>query len=154
MKRLCLLLALGLALTACATTPKQTDAEKLALYRAQAGEPVKDFRYFGSINGWTPLGDSALVVWTKPSEAFLLELYGPCLNLGFAPAITLSNTMGQVSARFDSVNVHGGGSSHMDIPCRIQTIRPLDVRALNDSKREIRNAETVERDPGVTAEQE
>ena len=145
MKRLCLLLALGFALTACATIPKQTDAEKLALYRAQAGEPVKDFRYFGSINGWTPLGDSALVVWTKPSEAFLLELYGPCSNLGFAPAITLSNTMGQVSARFDSVKVHGGGSSHMDIPCRIQTIRPLDVKGLKQAQQELREAKLVER---------
>ena len=145
MKRLCLLLALGFALTACATIPKQTDAEKLALYRAQAGEPVKDFRYFGSINGWNPLGDSALVVWTKPNQAYLLELYGPCSNLGFAPAITLSNTMGQVSARFDSVNVHGGGSSHMDIPCRIQTIRPLDVKGLKQAQQELREAKLVER---------
>ena len=145
MKRLCLLLALGFALTACATIPKQTDAEKLALYRAQAGEPVKDFRYFGSINGWTPLGDSALVVWTKPSEAFLLELHGPCSNLDYAPAITLSNTMGQVSPRFDSVKVHGGGSSHMDIPCRIQTIRPLDVKGLKQAQQELREAKLVER---------
>ena len=46
------------------------------------------------------------MVWTKPSEAYLLELYGPCSNLGFAPAITLSNTMGQVSARFDLSLIH------------------------------------------------
>ena len=145
MKRLCLLLVLGFTLVACATTPKQSDAEKLALHRAQAGEPVKDFRYFGSLNGWTPLGDSALVVWTKPSEAFLLELYGPCSGLDFAPAITLSNTMGHVSARFDSVSVRGGGSSHMDIPCRIQTIRPLDVKGLKQAQQELREAKVVER---------
>ena len=145
MKRFCLLLAVGFVLTACATTPKQSDAEKLALHLAQAGEPVKDFRYFGSLNGWSPLGDSALVVWTKPSEAFLLELYGPCSNLNYAPAITLSNTMGHVSARFDSVSVRGGGSSHMDIPCRIQTIRPLDVKGLKQAQQELREAKVVER---------
>lgn len=145
MKRFCLLLVLGSALTACASTPKQSDAEKLALHQAQAGEPVKDFRLFGTINGWTPLGDSALVVWTKPSEAFLLELYGPCSNLDYAPAITLSNTMGRVSARFDSVNVRGGGSSNMDIPCRIQAIRPLDVKGLKQAQQELREARMVER---------
>ena len=145
MKRFCLLLVLGSALTACASTPKQSDAEKLAFHQAQAGEPVKDFRLFGSINGWTPLGDSALVVWTKPSEAFLLELHGPCSNLDYAPAITLSNTMGRVSARFDSVNVSGGGSSNMDIPCRIQTIRPLDVKGLKQAQQELREAKMVER---------
>ena len=150
MKRFFLLLAVGFALTACATTPKQSDAEKLALHLAQAGEPVKDFRYFGSLNGWSPLGDSALVVWTKPSEAFLLELYGPCSNLNYAPAITLSNTMGHVSARFDSVNVRGGGSSNMDIPCRIQTIRPLDVKGLKQAQQKLREAKVVERpaEPG------
>jgi len=145
MKLICLLLALGLALTACATTPHGSDAEKLAPYRAQAGKPVNDFRYFGNLTGWTPLGDSALVVWTRPGEAFLLELYGPCSSLGFAQAITLSNTMGRVSARFDSVSVLGGGTSHMDMPCRIHTIRPLDTNGLKQAQQELREAKVVDR---------
>ena len=49
-----------LALTACATGARLGDAEKLALYRSHAGAPVDNFSYFGRINGWTPLGDSAL----------------------------------------------------------------------------------------------
>ena len=93
-------------------TPKQTDAEKLALYRAHSGEPVSDFQYFGSINGWNPMGDSALVVWTRPSQAYLLELFGPCTDLDYAPAISLSNSMGRVSSRFDSVHVLGGRQQH------------------------------------------
>ena len=145
MKRM-LLLALILALGACASTPKQTDAEKLALYRAHAGEPVRDFQYFGSINGWNPIGDSSLVVWTKPSEAYLLELFGPCTDLGYAPAISLSNSMGRVSSRFDSVHVLGGGSSTMRMPCRIETIRPLDVKALKQAQQELREAKVVERE--------
>ena len=144
MKRICLLLTLGLALTACASTPRQSDAEKLALHRAQAGKPVNDFRYFGSLTGWTPLGDSVLVVWTRPGEAFLLELYGPCPGLDFAPAITLSNTMGRVSARFDSVSVHGGGTTPMNMPCRIHTIRPLDTKGLKQAQQELRQAKVVD----------
>ena len=146
MKRMLLLLAIPLALGACASTPKQTDAEKLALYRANAGEPVRDFQYFNSINGWNPIGDSALVVWTRPSQAYLLELFGPCTDLGYAPAISLSNSMGRVSARFDSVQVVGGGSSTMRIPCRIETIRPLDVKALKQAQQEMREAKVVERE--------
>ena len=146
MKPMLLLLAMCLIVGACASTPRQTDAEKLALYRAHSGDPVRDFQYFGSINGWSPIGDSALVVWTKPSQAYLLELFGTCTDLGSAPAISLSNSMGRVSSRFDSVHVLGGsGNTTMRIPCRIQTIRPLDVKALRQAQQEMREAKVVER---------
>ena len=103
MMKLILGLAMALTLGACSTT-RLSDAETLALYKAHAGEPVRDFQYFGQINGWTPLGDSALAVWTRPSQAYLLELYGPCADLDYAPAISLSNMMSRVSARFDNVD--------------------------------------------------
>jgi hypothetical protein len=140
-----LLLALAASLAACASNPRQSDAEKLALYRGYAGEPVKDFQYFGRINGWTPLGNTALAVWTKPNEAYLLEVYGPCPDLDFAPAITLSNFMSRVSARFDTVTPLGGGTGSMRIPCRIETIRRLDVKALRQAQSELREARVVER---------
>ncbi|GAB2504786.1 DUF6491 family protein [Pseudoxanthomonas sangjuensis] len=142
-------LTMGLiaAIAACSSYPKQTDAERLALYREHAGEPVKDFHYFSSgLSGWTPLGDEALAVWTRPRQAYLLELTGPCMDLDYAPAISISNLMGQVSARFDNVYVHGGGSSHFRIPCRIETIRPLDVKALKQAEKELREAKVVERE--------
>lgn len=145
MKRAILMLGLALMLSACSTT-RMSDAETLALYKAHAGEPVKDFQYFGQINGWTPLGDSALAVWTKPNQAYLLELYGPCTDLDYAPAISLSNMMSRVSARFDSVTVHGGGTGSIRIPCRIDSIRPLDVKALKQAQKELREAKMVERE--------
>ena len=145
MMKLMLGLAMALALGACSTT-RQSEAETLALYKAHAGEPVRDFQYFGQINGWTPLGDSALAVWTKPSQAYLLELSGPCMDLDYAPAISLSNMMSRVSARFDSVTVHGGGTSSMRIPCRINTIRPLDVKTLKQAQKNLREAKLVERE--------
>jgi hypothetical protein len=127
-----------LALAACATNPTQREADKLALYEANAGAPVDSFRYYGSINGWTPLGDEAIAVWSRPSEAWLLDLAGPCPDLDYARAITLTNTFGKVSARFDKVLVLG--RSAIDIPCVIRQIRPLDVKAIRQAERDARAA--------------
>lgn len=135
-----------LALVACASSQGLDAAAKRALYQSHAGEPVSSFRFFGSINGWTPLGDSALAVWTKPGEAWLLALQGPCSDLEFAPAIALTSQMNQVHARFDKVIAQGGGS--MRLPCHIREIRPLDVKALRASEKELREARAQEREAG------
>jgi hypothetical protein len=144
MKPLLAILAMAALLAGCATG-RQSRAEQLAMYRAHAGAPVPAFDYYGSINGWTPLGDRALTVWTRPNRAYLLELDGPCMDLDFAPAISISNLMGRVSARFDSVIVHGVGTGGIRFPCRIGEIRPLDVKALRAAQSELRKAEAVER---------
>ncbi|MDH5824316.1 DUF6491 family protein [Luteimonas sp. RD2P54] len=135
-----LLAALGLA--ACASTGMR-DAEKLEMYRDHAGEPVPDFRFFGQINGWTPLGDSAVAVWTRPREAWLLELHGPCPDLPFAHAISLTSNMNRVHARFDKVVALGGSS--IEIPCTIREIRPLDVGAIREAERQNREEGAGER---------
>ncbi|MFD0739493.1 DUF6491 family protein [Lysobacter koreensis] len=132
---LCALLA-TLSLGACASDRGLRDAERLSLYRAHAGEPVASFRYTGSLNGWTPLGDSALAVWTRPRQAYLLSLNGTCTNLDFAQAITITNQFHTVYAKFDKVIVLDRSS--INIPCHIREIRPLDVAALKDAEREIR----------------
>mgnify|MGYP007112213923 CR=1 FL=1 len=144
MKTCLMAIAMAAGLAACATGSGLSDADRLQLYRAHAGAPVKDFQYFNSLNGWTELGDSALAVWTRPSEAYLLELSGPCLDLSFSPAIAVTNQFGRVSARFDSVRVVGAGAGP-HIPCRIETIRPLDVKALKVAEKELREAKAVER---------
>jgi hypothetical protein len=148
MKRKLAMLALALSLAACSTT-RLTEAETLALYRANASEPVKDFQYLGHISGWSPVNDSALAVWTKPNQAYLLELFGPCTDLTSAPAITLSNMGNRVSARFDNVYVLGGGPRGMRMPCRIETIRPLNVKALRQAQKDLREAKVVEREAAV-----
>ena len=136
-------------LSACSSLPNQTEAERLALYRSHAGDPVPSFQYFGTLNGWTPLSDSALTVWTRPSQAYLLELSGPCQDLESTIAISVTNTMGRVYSRFDDVIVRGGGGvSGARFPCRILTIRPLDVKALKATQKEMREAAVVEREAG------
>jgi len=135
MKRI-LPLAAVLALAACATSGAMDDNQKLALYRAHAGAPVNSFVYLGRFDSWTELGDRALAIWTRPSEAWLLELDGPCNGLPFAQAIGLSSHTGAVSARFDDVIVRD--SVTPSIPCRIETIRPLDVAAIKAAERAAR----------------
>jgi hypothetical protein len=144
------LLIVVAAIAACSSYPRLTDAERLALYRDHAGEPVRSFQLVGSrLNGWTSLGDTALAVWTRPNQAYLLELMGPCLDLGTAQAISISNMTSQVSARFDSVTVIGGLPSIGRIPCRIGSIRPLDVKAVRQAEQARRDAQMVEREGGA-----
>lgn len=149
-----LAMAMTVGLGACSSsTPRATDAERLAFYEAHAGEPVRSFRLFGRLNGWTPLGNRALVVWTRPNEAWLLNFAGPCQDLQFATAITISNFSNTVTARFDTVTPHGPGMSAVArIPCRIDTIRPIDTGALNQSREEIREANSEARQDAPPAE--
>ena len=133
-------------LAGCASSgPKLDDAQRLALYREHAGAPVDRFQYFGSIDGWTPLGDSALALWTRPNQAYLLELQGRCQDLDFAQAISVTNQMGSVHRRFDKVIVLGQQS--IKIPCFIDRILPLDVKALKQAQKEIRSAGTMPEEP-------
>lgn len=127
---------LALAAAGCATGGMEPD-EKLALYEASAGAPVDSFQYFGSINGWTPLGDSAIAVWTRPREAWLLDFHGPCKDVEYSPVITVTNSMGRVSAKFDKVIARSRGS--MEMPCTIRQIRPLDVSAIREAEKTARD---------------
>lgn len=143
MKALVLACLATLVLAACASDARLSDADRLALYRAHAGAPVDNFQYFGRLDGWTPLGNTALAVWTRPSEVYLLELKGTCTDLDFANAITVTNQFGRVYSRFDKVIVLGGAVSH--VPCWIREIRPVDAKALRAAEQEKREAQIAER---------
>lgn len=126
MKRLVLLSFAGM-LAACSSIPA-TPSQRLAMYRAHAGAPVPSFRYLGRFDSWESLGNDTVAIWTRPREAWLLELAGPCNGLEFEPVIGLTSQVGQVNAGFDKVLVRDPSS--IRIPCIIQTIRPLDVDAI------------------------
>jgi hypothetical protein len=125
----------GLVLGACASTPAMSDKDKLALYEQHAGAPVSSFMYTMRLDGWTPLGDSALAVWTAPTRAYLLKLYGPCYDLDYASVISLTRSTGQVWARFDRVIPRGVGPGPA-VPCTIQSIQPLDMKAIRQAERD------------------
>src|SRR5688572_2225373 len=98
-----LMLACGLC--ACSHGPTLSTEDRLALYREHAGAPVNSFRLdrtMGTTN-WTPLGDQAVAVWQSTNRGFLLELRTRCNGLGPAGRISITNSMGQVTARLDRV---------------------------------------------------
>jgi len=123
------------SLSACASSG-MGEAEKLAMYEAAAGEPVKSFRYFGRISGWTPLDDRTIAVWTRGQEAWLLSLDGSCRDVEWAPVISLTHQGSSVYAGFDKVVAHTGGSP--GFPCRITTIQPLDTAMIRSAERTAR----------------
>ena len=127
MHRLIPMLAV-LALAACATT-RMSDSERLALYQAHAGEPVKDIRYINPI-GWEKIDDDHLLLNMRPTESYLLRVAGPCLEwAGGSPTIIVSNNLNRLSAKFDRISVPGNPAS-----CRIEEIRPVDVAAVRDAR--------------------
>ena len=136
------LLVTALAGSGCASNAALRDAERLTLYRSHAGEPVDGIQYTGHYNGWTPLSDGAFALWTRPSQAWLIELFSPCSELDYADTIGFRNLNGRLNARFDQVYV----SSHSLLPisCTIKEIRPLDVKAIRAPEKDARAKRQVE----------
>lgn len=131
----------------CASNVAQRDAERLALYRNHAGDPVDSIVYLGGYNGWTPLGDGAFALWTRPSQAYLVELYAPCSELDFADTIGFRNHGGRLSAKFDQVYVSNRGL--LPISCTIREIRPLDVKAIRLAEKDARAKRQIEEAPAA-----
>jgi hypothetical protein len=146
------LLCAVLLVTACATPSRMTPAERLEFYRANAGEPVRSFHSPGRLWGWRAIGDSALTVWPSSSRGFLLELSQRCPDMAFASSIGLTTRTGRVSAGFDSVVIQRSGVQGSRTTCRIDTIRPLNTRVVKESKRDLRDADLLERDSSVPDE--
>lgn len=146
MNRLLPVAALAVALTACASGSRMGDAERLAMLRAHAGEPVGSIMHPGRFTGWSAVGNSALVLQPSPNRAFLLDLSGPCQDLSFAHAIQVSSRSGAIASRFDSITPVGPGTSSIRIRCHIHSIRPLDMAALRKAEAALREATPVERE--------
>jgi len=135
-----------LLVTACASSPQMTREERIEWYRANAGEPVRSFFYSGHLRGWTALDDRSIALWTRSNEAFLIEFFPRCPDLAFASTITISNQIGRVNAGFDSVTVRRASGGIGGVRCRIDTIRPINTRVVSEPKRNLQQAELVERD--------
>lgn len=131
---------LMLLLTACSSVNlARRESDRKAAYNAAAGAPVSHFRFF-DLYSWEPLGDSALAVYTRPREAWLLDLYASCRNLRFAQSIGLTSNIHQVSVRYDKVL-----TGPAEVPCTIAKIRPVDVAKLKAVQQEQRKIEAEPR---------
>jgi hypothetical protein len=147
-----LLAALLLLVAGCSSTQRMTTAERLEFYRAHAGDPVRSIHFTGRLWGWRSVGDSALTVWTRSDQGFLIELMHRCPDMPFATSIGLTNRTSRVSAGFDSVVVQRPGVQGTRTTCRINTIRPLNTRVVKEPKSELQDVEVLERDPSVPDE--
>lgn len=147
MKNAPIVLLATLLLVACASSPQMTREERNEWYRANAGEPVRSFFYSGHLRGWSALDDRTIALWTRRNEGYLIEFFGRCADLDFASTITVSNRIGRVSAGFDSVTVRRASGGIGGVRCRIETIRPINAQVVNEPKRNLQEAEFVERDP-------
>ena len=133
MFRITALAASAFALAGCSSLGSTAATDR-------AGEPVGSFRFF-RIDGYTSLGDHAVVVWTGARQAYLLTVEEPCPELRWSLSIGVTSSMSRVYADFDRVQTRDGS-------CRIRSIRPIDVAALRESEKAARQAkvEVVERE--------
>ena len=121
-----------LSLSACATH-RLGDGDRLALYRAHAGEPVKQIRNYRAM-GWDRIDGQHVLLEMRPRENWLLSLSGPCLDWGTgSPNLTLSSQTGWVVSKFDRVQIEGS-----QVTCRIEEIRPVDVAAMRAAEDQLR----------------
>lgn len=125
-------LAISLMAAACASVPDKGNQE-LQFYRAHAGAKVYSFNYLGHMDSWKALGSSTIALWTRPSEAWLIDLVGICNNLEYTPAIGIPRNVGQVRTG-SQILVHD--PSGIENPCYIQSIRPLDANAIREGDKQ------------------
>ena len=134
-------LAACAVLAACSSVPYgQRLAARQSEVLAAAGAPVNSFRYFNDMYSWEPLGDTQLVVYTRPNEAYLLDLGMHCQDLTTDIGIGLTSSFNQVTVRFDRVL-----TGRQNIPCVIEKIRPIDVTRLHEAQKERRKIESAPR---------
>jgi hypothetical protein len=131
-----------------------TPSQRLELYQAHAGEPVSSFQFTGRLWGWRSLGDSALAVWPRSNQGYLVELTGRCQDMAFAHSIGLTSSIGgRVSAGFDRVIVtRPSNLSPNRVGCTIRTIRPINTQVVKESKGDLGEGEVIERDPSIPDE--
>lgn len=133
----------GLAglLVACSSVPyAQRQAQRQTEYAAAAGAPVRSFHFFSPLYSWEALSDQQLAVYTRPNQAYLLDVDG-CPNLAFANVIGLTSSIHEVSVRFDRVLT---GRNYF--PCTITQIRPINVAQLKNAQKAQRQIDEKPRD--------
>ena len=138
------ILLAGGVLCGCAMPANtRSSAQRQAEYAASAGAPQNTFIFSSGLYSWEPLGETQLVVYTKPKEAYLIDLKA-CSNLLTTNSIGLTSRLGQVSVNFDSVRTRPPL-----ISCAISQIRPIDIfrlKAAQQAQRKI-DAEPREEKP-------
>ncbi|HVS77028.1 MAG TPA: DUF6491 family protein [Steroidobacteraceae bacterium] len=129
------LLVAAALLAACSGIPlKERDAAERARFEAYAGKPIDHFTWLTRYEGWEPISNDQLVVWTDINRAYLITVFHPCTDLMFARRIGLTSTANSVYAHFDFVHAEGWR-------CMIKTIQPVDYLRMQHDLREQHEAQ-------------
>ena len=139
----------ALLIAGCSTAGNLRDEDRLALYVAHAGAPVTSIHFAGRLDGWTPLGDEHVALWTRPSQAYLIRFVGSCPDVEFATELAVSSQFHTVHSRFDTITPIGGGAAGMG--CRIGEIRPVDVKAVKADEKALRDGASLRDRPADPA---
>jgi hypothetical protein len=114
-------------LAACAQQPARESSARHAHQAIDYGKYVQgDVPWFNftSLYSWDSNRLGYVVVWTSPSQAYRLQLVGPCMGLQTAGGmIGLTSHDGLVSSNRDAVIARG---DH----CGIMRIQRLDAKAI------------------------
>ena len=120
------LIGLMLAAVSSLALAKRTPTD----YAAYAGEPVKEIK-FSQLYNWQRVNDRQLVVWTKPSTAYLLSLRHDCDALSGRVTVEIGGVdgiQGRLQAGMGDVIVG-------QLRCRVDTIQPLDLARMNADRK-------------------
>ena len=127
-----LLLATSVVSAEPRKTPEQIQAE-LARFSAAAGEPVDRYTNVATHTvKFKPIGTDHVVVYTRPSTAYLLTLDGRCEGLPNAQAISVANGGRVVRSKTDYVFV-AGPENPGGMRCKIEQIQPVDLKLTKPS---------------------
>lgn len=118
---------------ACAALPERAPDPRLVQVQSVAGQRVGTIHYMSRLYSWEAIDDQHVLLYTRPREAYLLEVV-PCPGLESAVALGVTSRFNSVTSGIDSVVT--GWQRPMSFPCRIQSIRPIDVKALRAAEKE------------------
>jgi hypothetical protein len=125
-------LAAVLAAGCVGTRQREGEISDRDRYWHYARDEVPSFSTWGRLDGWRPLGQHELVVWTRFDEAYILRVDPTCFELDTAIGIRLeSRVSGTISSGFDWVRA---GRDR----CRILKIFPMDYKLMKQEERELR----------------
>jgi hypothetical protein len=99
-------------------------------YAAYAGEPVQQITYFQHYN-WQRSTDKQVVLWTKPSTAYVLDLRNKCYDLS-GPRVVIQ--VGGVAATPGRLSVNDDLIVG-EMKCKISAIRPVDLEAIKRARK-------------------
>lgn len=114
-------LGLALALVGMSAQAGRTHID----YAAYAGDPIPEFQ-FTKLYNWQRTGDKTVVLWTKPSTAYLLTLRNNCDALSGRTTVEIGGVDG-IEGRLQA----GMGDIIVgQLRCRVIAIQPIDLQRM------------------------